>query len=485
MKRAGILLSISAVALSACANPELTAGLSAREPGFDTVRTTTSAATRAQTVFLQDAGAIRANSERVHQLVHQRTLSADTAVQVAVLNNRGLQAAYAELGMTAAEIWQSTLQPNPRVAIGTLGIGADDLAWRAIEGIIAFNILALATSERRNQIAETRFRQAQLRAAEETLRVATETRLAWIEAVAAFEAASIVRDAESTANAQSDLASELGETGFLNRAAQGRDQALFAELAGQRARARLDAQIAKERLTRLMGLWGAETLYYVPDALPALPGRAGAPQDAEAQALARRVDLILARLELQAVAQEHGLTNATRSVTDLELIAGFELEREDTGAGIERETTPQVEVEFVIPIFDSGEARLRRAEMAYLRAAHQLAERAVTVRSEARAAQAELAGAHQIARHYRDNLVPVRALVESETLRAYNGMIESYAELLDAIRSRQSAQMVEASARADYWRAEALLTAALYGGGGGDGGGGAAPEMAAGGAPGH
>jgi len=485
MKRAGLFLSLSAMALSACANPELTAGLAAREPGFETVRNTTSAATRAQTVFLQDAESIRANSERVHQMVHGQTLSADTAVQVALLNNRGLQASYAELGMTAAEIWQTTLQPNPTVSLGLLGINAEGLAWRALEGMIANNILALTTSERRSRIAETRFRQAQLRAAEETLRVATETRLAWIEAVAAFEAASVVRDAESTANAQSDLARELGETGFLNRAAQARDQALFAELAGQRARARLDAQIAKERLTRLMGLWGTETEYYVPDALPALPGRAGAPRDAEAQALARRVDLILARLELQAVAQEHGLVNATRSVTDLELIAGFELEREDTGAGIERETTPQVEVEFAIPIFDSGEARLRRAEMAYLRAAHQLAERAVTVRSEARAAQAELAGAHQIARHYRDNLVPMRALVESETLRAYNGMIESYTELLDAIRARQAAQMAEVSARADYWRAEALMTAALYGGGGEGGGGGAAPEMAAGGAPGH
>lgn len=485
MKRASFLLTISALALSACANPELTAALSGREQGLQTVRSTTTAATRAQTAFLQDAESIRLTSERVHQMVHGKTISADTAVQIALLNNRGLQAAYAELGMTTADIWQATLQPNPTVSVGLLGINAEGLAWRALEGMIANNILALATRERRGEIAQTRLRQAQLRAAEETLRVATETRLAWIEAVAAFEAAGVVRDAESTANAQSELASKLGETGFLNRAAQARDQALFAELAGQRARARLDAQIAKERLTRVMGLWGTQTRYFVPDALPALPARAGAPRDAEAQALARRVDLTLARLELQAVAQEHGLQNATRSVTDLELIAGFETERENTGEGTETETTPQVEVEFAIPIFDSGKARLRKSEMAYLRAAHQLAERAVTVRSEARAAQAELVGAHQIARHYRDNLVPLRELVESETLRAYNGMIESTTDLLDAIRARLAAQMAEASARADYWRAEARMTAALYGGGEAAGGGGSAPELAASGAAGH
>jgi outer membrane protein TolC len=485
MKRYILFLSVGALALSACTNRELTAGLLAQEPGFDTVRATASQATRAQTVFLQDAESIRMTSERVHQMVHGRTISADTAVQVALLNNRGLQAAYAELGMTAAQIRQTTLQPNPTMSVGLMGINAEGLAWRTLEGIIATNILAFATSERRSQIADTRFRQAQLRAAEETLRVATETRLAWIEAVSAFEAAGILREAETTADAQSDLASELGQTGFLNRAAQARDQALYAELAGQRARARLDALIAKERLTRLMGLWGTETEYFVPNALAGLPGRSGAPRDAEAQALAQRVDLVSARLELQAVAQEHRLENATRFVTDLELIAGFESERQSAGAGIDRETTPQIEVEFAIPIFDSGEARLRRAEMAYLRAAHQLAERAVAVRSEARAAQAELAGAHQIAKHYRDNLVPLRALVESETLRAYNGMIESYSELLDAIRGRLSAQLAEASARADYWRAEARMTAALYGGGADGGGSAAAPEMAAVGAPGH
>ena len=100
-----------------------------------------------------------------------------------------------------------------------------------------------------------------------------------------------------------------------------------------------------------------------------MPARAGTTRDVEAQALQRRVDLVQARLELEAVAAEHGLENATRSVSDLELISGFETEREKSGAGIETRTTPQLEVEFAIPIFDSGQARLRRAELAYLRAA--------------------------------------------------------------------------------------------------------------------
>lgn len=486
MIRPFLMLTTTALTLSACASPDLTAGLSASEPGFNTVRTNTRAALGQDTVWLQDGAQIRATAEQVHGLVHQQTISADRAVQVALLNNRGLQAAYAELGMNAAEIWQTTLQPNPTVSIGVLGIGAEALGgWRAVEGIIANNILALATTERRSQIAETRFQQAQLRAAQETLRVGNEARMAWIEAVTAFEAANLIRAAQSTADAGSELAAELAQTGFLNRADQAREHALNAELAGLRARARLDADLAKERLTRVLGLWGSETEYFVPNALPALPGSPTIRRNIEAEALAYRVDLAIARLELEAVTREYGLTNATRIVSDLEIISGFETERELDGSEIETATTPQVEVEFAIPIFDTGQARMRRAEAAYLRAAHQLAEQAINVRSEARAAHADYVGAHQIAQHYRSTLVPLRETIERESLLAYNGMIGSVDELLAAIRDRLNANLMEASARADFWRADAAMTAAIYGGNGGGAAGGGEAASVGGGAPAH
>lgn len=483
-----IVMSLSAaLTLSACANPDLTAALSAREPGFSEVRSVTGTVMRQDTVWLQDADQIRQTAERVHGMVHERTITADQAVQVALLNNRGLQASYAELGMTSAEIWQSTLQPNPVVSLGVLGIGAEGVgAWRAIEGIIANNILTLATAGRRSRVAEVRFRQAQLRAAEATLAVGLEARSAWIDAVAAFETAGLLRDAESTAEAASELAARLGETGFLNRSDQAREQAVHAELAGQRARARLDAQLAKERLTRALGLWGTEVDYFVPNALPALPRAPSARRGVEAEALAGRVDLAIARLELEAVAREHNLTQATRIVSDLEIIAGFETERENTGGVIETSTTPQLEIEFAIPIFDSGEARMRRAETAYLRAAHQLAERAVTVRSEARAAHAEYVGAHRIATHYRDTLLPLRRTIEAEALLSYNGMITTTFELLADTREALNAGLMESGARADFWRAEAAMMGAIYGGGdGGSGGGGSATASVAGGGGGH
>ena len=265
---------VASLLLGACAAPDQVARLSDPRAGFDTVSTRAGGILRKDTVMLLDAAGIEANAKRVHGLVHKKTISADTAVQVALLNNRGLQARYAELGVSSADVWQSIMQPNPVVSLGVLGLNADGVgAYRAIEGLIAFNLLAAFTQPDKTKLAELRFTQAQLQAVEETLRVAVDTRRAWIDAVAGFEAAGLIRDAQSTADAGSELAARLGDTGFLNKAEQAREHAFFAELSGQRAKARLDAQLAKEALTRKLGLWGEEVDYYVPNRLPRLPGQ--------------------------------------------------------------------------------------------------------------------------------------------------------------------------------------------------------------------
>jgi outer membrane protein TolC len=156
----------------------------------------------------------------------------------------------------------------------------------------------------------------------------------------------------------------------------------------------------------------------------------------------------------------------------LEIVAGAELEREAHAGGIETVTTPQVELEFAIPIFDSGEARMRRAELMYLQAANVLAEKAVDVRSEARGAEATYHASYDIARHYRDVLVPLRTTVEEEGLLSYNGMITNTFELLADVREKLSAELTASNAKRDFYLAQADLTAAIYGGAGGGGGGG-------------
>ncbi|MGE6782850.1 TolC family protein [Ensifer adhaerens] len=460
---------------------------SAKDAGFTTVDAKVSTATTKKSVWIQNKEQADKVNAEVKALLKRKTIDADTAVQIALLNNKGLQAAYADLGDASADAWQATLFLNPTVSIGTTGIGTPELrAYKAIEGLVTTNILALLTRDKTIAIADARYRQAQLNAALSTLQLATDTRRAWIEAVAAWETVGQLNQAQAAADASSELAAKLGETGAMGKGNQAREHVFNAELAGQAAEARLSARLAKENLTRLMGLWGSDVDYQVPNRLPNLPKTLARKDSIEAEALKRRVDLQIARLDLEAVAKSYKLTEATRYVTDLELVAGAEAEREKEDHGTKVETTGQFELEFVIPIFDSGSARMRKAELAHMRSANLLAEKAVNIRSEARSAYEAYRSRYDIARHYRNNVVPLRTKIEEEATLSYNGMITSTFELLADVRAKVNSTVLSVNAKRDFWLADADLMTAIHGGGsGGSAGGAAAPAAAEAGGAGH
>ncbi|MGO7049812.1 TolC family protein [Rhizobium johnstonii] len=452
------------LALSGCVTG---AEYSRKEAGFTSVANKTAIVTAKETVWIQNRNQARSAAVQVTSLLAQtKPLDVETAVQIALLNNKGLQAAYADLGDSAADAWQSTMFLNPTVAVGLTGIGTPGLeAFKTVEGAVVTNILALATKKRDIEIADTRFRQAQLNAAVRTLQLAADTRRAWINAVAAWENVGQLQRAQATADAASELAQKLGETGAMTKGAQAREHVFVAELAGETAKARLAARLTKEELTRLMGLWGSDLDYQVPNSLPSLPRAVVKRDTIEAEALRNRIDLQVAKLELEATARSYGLTGATRYVTDLEILTGLETEREIEDGDKKVDTTGFAELEFAIPIFDTGKARMRKAELGYMRAANELAEKAVNVRSEARSAYEAYRSNYDIARHYRNSVVPLRTKVEEESLLTYNGMISNTFELLTDTRDKINSILLSVNAKRDFWLAEADLAPAIYGGG--------------------
>jgi outer membrane protein TolC len=474
--------------VAACGIALLTAGcatqaelgqLSNPKLAFAAVQEDAARATGTQSVWVQSHEEAGATAKRVHQLIHGKTIDADTAVQVALLSNKGLQAAYAQIGMSAADLWQEALPSNPKLTVGFSQIGVA----RTIESLITTNIARAMTREARMSVAEAQLRKAQLEAIEATLKLAHETRVAWINSVSAWERAGHVKQAIAAADAGSDLAMQLGKTGALPKAAQAREHVNYAELAAQLASARLEAREAKQVLIRKMGVWGKETEFQVPNALPPLPRHAKRTRAVVAKALNNRIDLMIAKADLEIVARQHGLTQATRYLTDLDLTGGAEIEREE-GDDI---VTPNIEIDLVIPIFDSGEARLRKAEMAHMRAANLLAQRAAEIRSEAASAYEMYLGRHEIARHHIEAVAPLRKVLEEQALLNNNGMITSTFELLQDVKAKVNSDLQADMAKRDFWLAEANLKAAIYGGGGaGAGGGGGMAVLAdAGGGPGH
>jgi outer membrane protein TolC len=202
----------------------------------------------------------------------------------------------------------------------------------------------------------------------------------------------------------------------------------------------------------------------------------------------------VARIELEALAKSLGLTQATRFVNDLELAAANSYERsksieEDHGrTTLEKEKVYKrgFEVEFEIPIFDFGQARVAQAEETYMQAANRFAEKAVNIRSEAREAYQTYRGTYDIARLYQSQVLPLRKIIQDEQLLQYNAMIADVTQLITDARARvlSNAQAIEA--RRDFWIANTDLHVALVGGSlsGGTGSASAVPA-AGGGEPAH
>jgi outer membrane protein TolC len=406
---------------------------------------------------IDSEAAAAAGGARVRRLLAS-TLSADAAVQIALLNNRGLQAAYNELGLAEAASVEASLPPNPALSISRISTPVE----LDIERRIVADILALATLPARANIAADRFRQAQLRAAEETLGVAAEARRNYYRAVASRQLVTFLRQASSAAETAAKLAKQLGETGAMNKLDQAREQAFYVDITTQLAAARQHAASQREALIRSLGLWGSEIEFKLPETLPALPRRPRSLPGVEAEAVRRRVDLQIARIEMDTLAKSYGLTSATRFINLLDVAGVSRTQRE---GAVGQGTGGGVEVAFQVPIFDFGEARLRQAGESYMQAVNRLAEKAVNVRSEARDAFRAYRSAYDIALRYRDEALPLRQTITEETMLRYGAMQIDVFTLLTEARQRLAVNIAAIEAQRDFWLASADLDAALAGGG--------------------
>jgi outer membrane protein TolC len=395
------------------------------------------------------------------QRLLRRALTVDTAVQIALLNNRGLQASYNELALAEANLVQDSLPPNPTFSISRIsGDGALE-----IERQIVGDILALATLPFRSEIARQRFQKAQLRAAAETLRLATDVRRAYYRAVAANELVGLLTDAKSTAESTAQLAEKLGQTGALNKLDQAREQVFYAETTADLATLRQDATSSRERLIRLLGLWDGDLGFRLPQKLPALPRRPLSLPRIEIDAVEHRIDLQIARIELGALAKSLNLTEATRFVTMLD-VAGIDRKTRDPDTPPFRERG--FDVQFQIPIFDGGEVRVRQASETYNQAFNLLTEKAVNVRSEARDAFRVYRSTYDIAGHYQREVLPLRKIISDEMQLRFSGMQVDVFALLTEARQRIAALRAAIEAKRDFWLAQSELQTAINGGGGGE-----------------
>ncbi|MBY0295467.1 MAG: TolC family protein [Methylobacterium sp.] len=460
--RAAALLAAVGVPLGGCV------GFSA-DGGLGPAHSYAALGLRKDIVKVSDETAAVGAAARAEQLL-RRPLTPDSAVQVALLKNRALQASFNDLGVSEAEFVQATLPPVPRISLSRTG---GDFTLE-VERSVAASLIELLTLPVRIPIAQNRFRAEQYRAVGQVLRLAGEARRQFYRTVSANQSVAYLEQALASAGSASTLAKQLGETGALNKLEQAREHAFYSELGAQLAKARVLQRVEREKLIRLLGLWGREIDFKLPNGLPALPGRLVSGTRIEAEAIKKRADIQTARFELQSLAGQYGLNQVSGFINVLDVGYSDRYERskafepnEQGGFNVTREKSfgRGYSVDLVIPIYDFGTTVVRGAREAYLGAAHRLAEKAVNARSEVREAYQRYRGQYDITRHYQGSVLPLRKTIQDQALLQYSGMLIDVTTLIIDARSRILSNIQAIEAQRDFWIAATDLRAAVIGGG--------------------
>ncbi|MDQ5898476.1 MAG: hypothetical protein QG612_2562, partial [Pseudomonadota bacterium] len=243
-------------------------------------------------------------------------LTQDGAVELALLHHRGVQADLADLGLTQAELAQATRLPNPGLSYSRTTSG--DEIEREVGLHVGLGRLLLMPLAR--TVAEQQLARQQVQTTITLVGRIADVRRAWVEAVAAEESLTYLRQVHEAAEAGAELARRMAQAGNFNRLTLAREQSFEADALLNLARGERARDAARERLVRALGLWGEDAdRLALPGRLPDLPAQPLAQTDIEARALAQRLDVQAARTATEQTARSLGLVRVTRFVDVIDL----------------------------------------------------------------------------------------------------------------------------------------------------------------------
>jgi outer membrane protein TolC len=422
-----------------------------QDGGFGGVKKTSAEHIKQEIVWPKTEAEQKALADRVAELL-KTPLNADAAVQLALLNNKDLQASFYQLGISEADVVQTGRLPNPKFSM----LYARNNGDYKIEQVLTFNIFSLITMPKMLEIERRNFEKTKQVVALDVLNLAYETRLAYFNAVSANEHLSYSEQVKESAEASAELASRMVKAGNWNALEQATEQSFYADAIIEYANSKNQQTSASEALSRLLAL--PVDQLSLEKRLPDLPQTIDEMHTYEKTAFEQRLDLQAMRIETQALAKQLGLTKTTRFINVLEVGPARVLEG--------RRGDPYkkgVDISFELPLFDWGGAKVARAEATYMQAVNRTAQLAINAQSEIREAYSRYQTNFEVAKHYRDEIVPLRKKVLQENQLRYNGMLISPFELFANARAQVASVNSYIATLNEFWLAETALQMSLIG----------------------
>ncbi len=421
--------------------------------GFDAVAQASTTKLNKEVRWPRSAEERAKSDARVAELL-AHPLGAEDAVQIALLNNHGLQAAFQDLQISEADLVQAGRLPNPTFSLRhTSADGLYD-----IEESLTFNVLSLIIAPYVHETAKRHFAAVQNSIVMQIAELANRTRIAYFTALAAHESLSYAWQVKDAAATGAELGQRMLSAGNWSRVDQLHQQMFNVQALQDLARAKLAVTSADADLSRLLGIEDDRTVE-LQQHLPELPGTIYVLPNMEETAMQSRIDLQMRRANLEILARRLRLGKATRFINVLE--AGPARVREGTRADPYEKG---YDVSLEIPIFDGGGARVRKAEAIYDQAVDEYAQAAIDARTEVRIASARASTAYELAlREHEEVMRANRTMVQQDLLR-YNASLVSVFELLSDARTQVAAVNDYIQRLSEYWIAKSQLDTALIAG---------------------
>jgi cobalt-zinc-cadmium efflux system outer membrane protein len=382
-------------------------------------------------------------------------LTRASAVEIALVNNPDLGAIYEELGISQADMVQAGLLRNPSLG-AEIGFPRSHGALSELRFSLVQDFLDLFVLPLRKEIARDQFEADTLRVAHRALQVAAEAEQAFVAVQASGQLVDLRRTVVQTTEVANELSEKQLAAGNINALERATERTAYEQARLDLAREEVAELEARERLNRLLGLWGEATTWRLADQLPAIPADEPTLAHLESFAIDRRLDVASARTQAALLHKATGLARSTRAIGRLEI--GVDFHRDPNGP---RVLGPNLVIE--LPIFDQRQALIARLEAQERQQQRRLAGLAIDARSEVRLADARMRAARQAALHYRDSLLPLRTAILDQSQLQYNGMFIGTYRLLAAKEGEVEARRGYIEAVRDYWSARAELARALGG----------------------
>ena len=386
-----------------------------------------------------------------------KPLSQDDAVRLALVNSPSMQALLAQHWADSADAAQSGRIANPILTLERLSSPAEIELSR----MLAFGLLDLLTLPQRQRVAGIRMEQARLQLAASVVESVSQVRQAWVNAVASAQSLQYAKQVNDSAEASAELARRMQAVGNFSKLQRARQQSFYADAVVLSANATQGTTANREALVRLLGLTDAQAArLQLPARLPELPDAPRAPEEVAAAASSARLDTKMAQAALDAIAKSQGF-NSIGSFTDIELsvIHKTATERADG----HKTQFRGAEVSLKLPIFDWGDLRRDAMRAQSLVAANRLEATVRAAGSTLRETYAAYRTSYDTAKHYRDEIVPLRKLIADENVLRYNGMLIGVFELLADSRDQIASVSAAINAQQQFWLADAALQATIVG----------------------